>query len=135
MICTLLLSSSNERSWTLFFRLLLWAPQLAWGLLAIWLLIRTLAGVHRAGQPGRKLWHRGRLLVPYAMILGAIGFQVYVFELPPFANPLEPSGPPYAIFWETVVPSVAILVILVLVHVLIPLFREDNKDLGGNSPK
>ena len=102
---------SNAEAWELFFRLIVWTPQIIWGLIAGYLLVT----IWRHVQRGRR-WFLG---LPYLMIIGRLIYQMPVAGIPPF----PPAGgyltPDYQYFWDSTAPSSWALVGLIVIHLLL----------------
>ncbi|QIL78436.1 hypothetical protein [Hymenobacter sp. HDW8] len=93
---------------------LFWTPQIIWGLLAAWQI------VVRVDRMERGETHWGSVLVPYLMIVVVLGFLAYAHGLK--LGPIRPQdynqGLHRAMFKDMMLPSLWMLPLLMLVHLL-----------------
>jgi hypothetical protein len=93
----LLLDSGNSAAATTLTHIVIWTPQLLWGLCANGLLI----GLVRKRRRTHRIW--GVLWLPAVMVLGCILILRFLFGVPPFAGLLMPHYP--EAYADAVVPS------------------------------
>jgi hypothetical protein len=117
-LSAVLLLQSNQEGWSWLIHVLIWTPQLLWGIAATRLLVLITRSWHT------RRTSRWAVLVPYAMIVGAISLQMRTFGVPPFSPTGGYLGPHYEAFWDCVIPSMVMRVGLVALHV-IALFKAN----------
>ncbi len=94
----------NEKAWGWLIHVVVWTPQVIWGLVAIGIFVR----ITRTWSVRRT--SRCAILLPYGMIAAAIGLQMKTFGIPPFSPTGGYLGPHYRDFWDCAMPSVVLLV-------------------------
>lgn len=104
----LLLDSGTSAAATTLTHIVIWTPQLLWGLCANGLLIALVLNRKRI----HSIW--GVLWIPAAMVLGCILILRFLNGMPPFAGLLMPHYP--EVYADAVVPSMWMLAGLGLLY-------------------